>query len=53
MVGDTVVLDTVRTRLLLKTALKPVVSAPREDYLEGGRVDSATSTQCPFDGNAV
>ena len=53
LVGDTVVLDTVRAQLLHETAILPVVYAPLGDYAEGLWSDSTTSTHCPFKGDAA
>ncbi len=53
LVGDTVVLDTTRAHLLHETAIMPVVYAPLEDFAEGAWADSATSTHCPFKGDAA
>lgn len=53
VVGDTVVLDTVRAHLLHETAILPVLYAPLEDYVAEGWSDSGTSTYCPFKGHAA
>ena len=53
LVGDLVVLDTVRAHLLHESALMPVVYAPLEDYTDGIWIESPTSTHCPFKGDAA
>jgi uncharacterized protein (DUF427 family) len=53
LVGDTVVLDTVRAHLLHETGILPVVYAPLEDFADGVWIDSDTRTHCPFKGDAA
>jgi len=53
LVGDAVVLDTVRAHLLHETALMPVVYAPEDDFAGGVWTGSTTSTHCPFKGDAA
>ncbi len=52
VVGDTVVLDTVRAHLLHETAILPRIYAPLEDYRAGALTPTDTSTHCPFKGDA-
>ncbi len=53
LVGDVVVLDTVRAHLLHESGLLPVVYAPEDDFADGVWRDSTTSTHCPFKGDAA
>lgn len=53
IVGDVVVLDTTRARLLYETAIRPRIYAPLEDYaLAGHFAPTDSSTHCPFKGDA-
>lgn len=53
LVGDVVVLDTVRAHLLHESGMMPVVYAPEEDFSGGTWAESAASTHCPFKGDAA
>ena len=52
LVGDRVVLDTVRGKLLHETGLLPVPYAPLEDFDGELPERSDHSTHCPFKGDA-
>jgi len=52
-VGDRVVLDTTRARLLHETGVRPVAYAPLEDFAADVLERSATTTHCPFKGDAT
>jgi len=53
VVGDVVVLDTTRARLLYETGIPPRVYAPLEDYtLDEHFVATDSTTHCPFKGDA-
>jgi uncharacterized protein (DUF427 family) len=52
MVGDTVVVDTLGAKLLHETAIKPVPYVPLEDVDASLLTRTATSTHCPFKGDA-
>jgi len=52
VVGDTVVADTVRPVLLHESGLLPVWYVPIGDLDPDFLVDSATTTHCPFKGDA-
>ncbi len=52
VVGDTVVLDTVRAHLLHETAILPRIYAPLQDYRSDVLTPTDTSTHCPFKGDA-
>jgi uncharacterized protein (DUF427 family) len=53
VVGDVVVLDTTRARLLYETAIAPRIYAPLEDYaLAGHFAPTDTTSHCPFKGDA-
>ena len=52
VVGDTVVLDTVRAHLLHETAILPRIYAPLEDYRQEVLTPTSSSTHCPFKGDA-
>jgi len=51
-VGETLVLDTRRARLLHETGIRPVVYAPLEDYDESLLEPTQTTSHCPFKGDA-
>jgi uncharacterized protein (DUF427 family) len=51
-VGETVVLDSTRARLLHETGILPVVYAPLEDFDGELLTRTDTSTHCPFKGDA-
>jgi uncharacterized protein (DUF427 family) len=52
MVGDQVVLDSVRGRLLYESNLPPVIYVPVED-IDGSLLEASdTTTHCPFKGDA-
>jgi uncharacterized protein (DUF427 family) len=51
-VGDSLVLDTRRARLLHETGIRPVVYAPLEDYDESLLEPTQTTSHCPFKGDA-
>jgi uncharacterized protein (DUF427 family) len=53
LVGDRVVLDTTRAHLLHETGILPVVYAPLEDFDAGVLERTATTTHCPFKGDAT
>lgn len=53
LVGDVVVLDSVRAHLLHESGLMPVVYAPEDDFADGVWAPSTTSTHCPFKGDAA
>ncbi len=52
VLGDTVVLDTTRAHLLHESNIGPRIYAPIEDYLPSALTRTATSTHCPFKGDA-
>lgn len=53
LVGDAVVLDTTRARLLYETGIRPRIYAPLADYaLDTLFTATGTSTHCPFKGDA-
>jgi uncharacterized protein (DUF427 family) len=52
LVGDRVVLDSTRGRLLYETAIPPVAYVPLEDLDASLLTRTATSTHCPFKGDA-
>ena len=52
LVGDLVVLDTTRAKLLYESNILPVVYAPLEDYAQDHLSPSDTTTHCPFKGDA-
>ncbi|MBA2348875.1 MAG: DUF427 domain-containing protein [Solirubrobacterales bacterium] len=52
VVGETVVLDTVRAHLLHESQMLPRIYAPLEDYLASALTPTETSTHCPFKGDA-
>ena len=52
-VGDTLVLDTRRARLLHETGIRPVAYAPLEDFDAALLERSDTSSHCPFKGDAA
>jgi uncharacterized protein (DUF427 family) len=52
VIGDRVVLDTTRGHLLHETAIPPVPYAPLEDFDASVLERRATSTHCPFKGDA-
>lgn len=52
MVGDTIVLDTVRAHLLHETGISARIYAPLEDYRQDVLTPTDTSTHCPFKGDA-
>ena len=51
-VGDRLVLDTRRAHLLHETGIAPVVYAPLEDFDETLLERTATTSHCPFKGDA-
>ena len=51
-VGDTLVLDTRRAHLLHETGIRPVAYVPLEDFDATLLEKTATSTHCPFKGDA-
>ncbi|MBA3747319.1 MAG: DUF427 domain-containing protein [Solirubrobacterales bacterium] len=51
-VGDHVVLDTTRARLLHETGIRPVAYVPLEDFDTTLLERTPTSTHCPFKGDA-
>jgi uncharacterized protein (DUF427 family) len=51
-VGDALVFDTRRAHLLHETGIKPVVYVPLADFEESLMQRTATSTHCPFKGDA-
>jgi len=51
-VGDTLVLDTRRAHLLHETGIRPVAYVPLEDFAEGLLEKTATTSHCPFKGDA-
>lgn len=51
-VGDTAVLDTTSAHLLHETGIPPVAYAPLEDFDSDLLTPTATSTHCPFKGDA-
>jgi len=51
-VGDAVVLDTTRAHLLHETGILPVAYVPLEDFDAALLERTATSTHCPFKGDA-
>jgi uncharacterized protein (DUF427 family) len=51
-VGDRLVLDTTRAHLLHETGIRPVAYVPLEDFDETLLERTATSTHCPFKGDA-
>jgi uncharacterized protein (DUF427 family) len=53
VVGDDVVLDTTRAKLLYETGIPPRIYAPLEDFPERFRTPTDTSTHCPFKGDAA
>ena len=52
VVGDRVVLDSTRGRLLYETAIAPVPYVPLEDLDQSVLERTDTSTHCPFKGDA-
>jgi uncharacterized protein (DUF427 family) len=52
VVGGQIVLDTVDARLLHETGLLPVAYAPLSDFDPAALERTATSTHCPFKGDA-
>jgi len=52
-VGDRVVLDTTGGRLLHETGIRPVAYVPLEDFDTSLLQRSATTTHCPFKGDAT
>ncbi len=52
MVGDRAVIDTTGAKLLHETAIKPVVYVPLADVDPALLTPTATSTHCPFKGDA-
>jgi uncharacterized protein (DUF427 family) len=52
VVADRVVLDTTRAHLLHETGIRPVAYAPLEDFDHALLERTATSTHCPFKGDA-
>jgi len=52
VIGDRVVLDTVRGHLLHETGIPPVPYAPLEDFDQALLEPTDTSTHCPFKGDA-
>ena len=52
LVAGEVVADTTSARLLFETGLPPVIYLPMSDVLGGALVASATTTHCPFKGDA-
>ena len=52
MIGDTVVLDTVRAHLLYETGMSARIYAPLEDYLAGALTPTEPTTHCPVKGDA-
>ncbi len=52
VVGDTVVLDTVRAHLLHESNIPPRIYAPLEDFRQDLLTPTDTSTHCPFKGDA-
>ena len=52
VVGDRVVLDSVRARLLYETGIMPQVYVPLEDFDGSLLTATDTSTHCPFKGDA-
>jgi len=53
VIGDRVVLDTVRGHLLHETGIPPVPYAPLEDFDQALLEPTRTSTHCPFKGDAA
>jgi uncharacterized protein (DUF427 family) len=51
-VGDDVVLDTIRAKLLYETGIPPRVYAPLEDFAAEFLAATDTTTHCPFKGDA-
>jgi uncharacterized protein (DUF427 family) len=51
-VGDSVVLDTTRARLLHETGIRPVAYAPLEDFAQELMQRTDKTTHCPFKGDA-
>lgn len=51
-VGDTVVLDTRRAHLLHETGIRPVAYAPLEDFDAALLQRTASTSHCPFKGDA-
>lgn len=52
VVGDATVLDTTRAKWLYESNMAPVIYAPLDDYARGALVATATTTHCPFKGDA-
>jgi uncharacterized protein (DUF427 family) len=52
-VGDHLVLDTTRAHLLHETGIRPVAYAPLPDYDAQVLERTATTTHCPFKGDAT
>jgi uncharacterized protein (DUF427 family) len=52
LVSNTVVLDTRRAHLLHETGIRPVVYAPLEDFDRALLEKTATTSHCPFKGDA-
>ncbi|MBJ7329351.1 MAG: DUF427 domain-containing protein [Solirubrobacteraceae bacterium] len=52
IVGDVVVLDTVRAQLLYESNIPPRVYAPLEDYAMDAFTPTQTTSHCPFKGDA-
>jgi uncharacterized protein (DUF427 family) len=52
-VGDTLVLDTRRAHLLHETGIRPVAYAPLEDFDQALLERTATTSHCPFKGDAT
>ncbi|HEV2059947.1 MAG TPA: DUF427 domain-containing protein [Solirubrobacteraceae bacterium] len=52
LVGETVVLDTRRAHLLHETGIRPVAYAPLEDFDPTLLERTATTSHCPFKGDA-
>jgi uncharacterized protein (DUF427 family) len=52
LVGDRVVLDTTRAKLLYETGIKPVPYVPLEDFDQSLLERTDHSTHCPFKGDA-
>ena len=51
-VGDTLVLDTRRAHLLHETGIRPVAYVPLEDFDQALLERTATTSHCPFKGDA-
>jgi len=51
-VGDTLVLDTRRAHLLHETGIRPVAYVPLEDFDQTLLEKTATTSHCPFKGDA-